>query len=74
VNTAAARLYEMDFYSWVQNQADAMRSGNLESLDLDNLVEEIESMGKSQKRAVPRGLHIPRKTRGDVAAHSMPMP
>jgi len=52
MSTAAARLYEQDFYGWLQNQADVLRAGDFASLDLDNLIEEIDSMGKSHKRAL----------------------
>jgi len=58
MNTATARLYETDFYGWIQSQTDAMRAGNLASLDLNNLIEEIESMGKSQQRALESRLEI----------------
>jgi len=50
MNTATARLYETDFYGWIQNQAAALKAGNLAKLDLNNLIEEIEDMGKSQRR------------------------
>jgi len=50
MSTAAARLYETDFYGWIQNQAAALRTRSLANLDFDNLVEEIESVGKSEKR------------------------
>jgi len=48
VSTATAQLYETDFYGWIQQQAGALRAGNFASLDLDNLTEEIESMGRSE--------------------------
>jgi len=52
MNTATAQLYDTDFYGWIQSQADTLRSRNLANLDFDHLIEEIESMGKSQKRAL----------------------
>jgi len=58
MNTATARLYETDFYGWIRNQADAMRSGNLAGLDLENLIEEIEDMGKSRQRALESRLEV----------------
>jgi len=58
MNTATARLYETDFHAWIQSQADAMRAGNLASLDLDNLIEEIEDMGKNRQRALESRLEI----------------
>ena len=44
--------YEQDFYQWTQEQAELLKAGELSQLDVENLIEEIESMGKSQKRAL----------------------
>ena len=44
--------YEQDFYRWTQEQAELLKAGALSQLDVENLIEEIESMGKSQKRAL----------------------
>ena len=44
--------YETDFYLWTQQQADLLRQGALSALDMDNLIEEIESMGKRDRRAI----------------------
>jgi len=58
MSTATAQLYEVDFYGWLQNQASALRAGNLASLDVENLTEEIESMGRSHHRALESRLEI----------------
>lgn len=42
-------LYDQDFYTWTQHQAAALRAGRLSDLDLANLAEEIEDMGRSQR-------------------------
>jgi hypothetical protein len=39
-------LYEKDFYSWAYQQSKLLREGQFEQLDLPNLVEEIEDLGK----------------------------
>jgi len=57
MNTAAA-LYDTDFYGWIQQQAHNLRSRNLDRLDVDNLVEEIESMGKSEQRELESRLEF----------------
>src|SRR3712207_4645170 len=48
------QLYEKDFVQWAEQQADALRraarAGSNMQLDWDNLAEEIESLGKSQRR------------------------
>jgi hypothetical protein len=40
-------LYDRDFYTWTIEQAAALRAGQLGALDLDNLAEEIEDLGKA---------------------------
>jgi len=51
-------LYEEDFYGWTQHQANILRSRNIKDLDFDNLIEEIESMGKSEKRELESRLEV----------------
>lgn len=50
--------YETDFYSWTIEQATAIRSGRYSELDVLNLVEELESMGRSEKRALESRLTV----------------
>ena len=47
---AKTTLYDRDFYAWSREQADLLRAGNVSDADLGNIAEEIESMGKSEKR------------------------
>jgi len=56
--TTTTSLYDTDFYGWTQRQAEALRAGDLASLDLDNLIEEVESMGKSEKRELESRLEV----------------
>lgn len=46
----AENQYEQDFYAWTQEQSRLLRLGKLQGLDLENLAEEIESLGKQQKQ------------------------
>ncbi len=39
--------YESDLYAWTKEQADALRRRAANTLDWDNLAEEIESLGTS---------------------------
>ena len=39
--------YENDYYGWTQEQAFLIKSGKFNELDIENLIEEIESMGKT---------------------------
>jgi Domain of unknown function DUF29 len=43
-------LYEQDFTLWLETTADSLRKKDFASLDLENLIEEIEAMGRSEKR------------------------
>ena len=42
-------LYDLDFYAWANEQAALLRAGRFAEIDIDNVAEEIESMGRSQK-------------------------
>ncbi|TDB49318.1 DUF29 domain-containing protein [Photorhabdus khanii] len=50
--------YDSDFYGWTQEQASLLRSGHLEQLDTENLLEEIEAMGRSERRELRSRLEI----------------
>lgn len=50
--------YNTDFYGWTKEQADLLRSGSLGQLDTQNLLEEIESMGNSQRSELESRLEV----------------
>ena len=50
--------YEIDFYAWTQKQAEWLRNKNIDSLDWENIAEEIESMGRSEKRQLKNRLKV----------------
>ena len=54
--TAHARpttdLYDEDFFVWTEVQADLLRARRFEALDLDNLIEEVEALGRAEKKEV----------------------
>lgn len=50
--------YEQDFYGWTQEQAGLLRAGRLTDLDIENLIEEVETMGRSEKRALESALTV----------------
>lgn len=43
-------LYEKDFYAWIIENAKLIRENRLGELDVENLAEEIECMGRTEKR------------------------
>jgi len=44
----ANELYEADFYAWTQEQARLLRERRWDDLDLANLVDEVESVGRGE--------------------------
>jgi hypothetical protein len=50
--------YEQDFYAWTQEQAILLRSGKLSEIDVENVAEELESMGRSDKREIDSRLEV----------------
>lgn len=51
-------LYEQDYYLWLELTAKLLRENQLSALDVANLLEEIEDMGRSEKRAVYSNLKV----------------
>lgn len=51
-------LYETDFYAWTQEQAKFLRDGMWGNLDISNLAEEIESLGKQERQKLRNRLAI----------------
>ncbi|WYL93762.1 MAG: DUF29 domain-containing protein [Gloeotrichia echinulata IR180] len=43
-------LYDQDFYLWTQTVVQQLKENKFNEIDLPNLIEEIESMGRSEKR------------------------
>jgi len=52
------QLYERDFYAWTQEQATLLRTGRLEQLDTEHLAEEIEALGRQERREFVNRLGI----------------
>ncbi|MFS8779111.1 DUF29 domain-containing protein [Synechococcus sp. W55.1] len=51
-------LYDRDFYAWTQEQAALLKSGQWDQLDIPNLVEEIEALGRQERRELVNRLGI----------------
>jgi len=51
-------LYETDFYAWTVEQARFLRNGDWSNLDISNLAEEIESLGKQDRRELRNRLRV----------------
>lgn len=53
-----SETYQTDFYAWAMEQAALLRSGRLSSADVANIAEEIESMGRTERRELVNRLAI----------------
>jgi len=51
-------LYDQDFYAWTQEQAALLRAGAWQELDVDHLAEELDTLGRSEKRALASDLEV----------------
>ena len=51
-------VYDEDFALWSAEQAALIRAGKLDRIDLENVAEEIESLGKSDKRQIRSRLQV----------------
>jgi len=51
-------LYEHDFYGWLTEQSRALKTRQFQHMDVEHLIEEIESMGKSEKRQLKSRLRV----------------
>jgi hypothetical protein len=52
------QLYDQDFYAWATEQAGLLRAGRLSEADIEHIAEEIESMGRSEKRELVSRLTV----------------
>jgi Domain of unknown function DUF29 len=50
--------YEEDLFLWSRHQGELMRAGRLDLVDWENVAEEIESLGKSDRRELGRRLKV----------------
>jgi hypothetical protein len=55
-----ADLYDRDFHAWATEQAALLRAGALSSADIEHIAEEIESMGRTDKRELISRLTVAR--------------
>lgn len=55
---SSSQLYDRDYNLWLESTIGQLRDRQFESIDLLNLIEELEGMSRSEKRAVYRNLKI----------------
>ena len=52
IPTTKRATYETDFYQWTIEQAQALKQQNFDHVDWENIIEEIEALGRSEYSAV----------------------
>jgi hypothetical protein len=53
-----SKLYETDFYRWTIEQSRFLQLGKFDNLDLENLAEEIASLGRQEKQELRNRLGV----------------
>ena len=51
-------LYEADFHAWTQQQARLVEQGHWDEVDRQHLAEELESMGRAERRELRSRLSV----------------
>jgi hypothetical protein len=51
-------LYDQDFVAWCEDTAAKLKMRDFENLDFENLIEEIESLGRSDRRELRNRLMV----------------
>ena len=54
----AVKEYEKDFYSWLMNNAALLRQNRFAEIDAEHIAEELEAMGRSEKRELISRLSV----------------
>ena len=51
-------LYETDFNLWIEQTVNQLKNGQIQDLDIENLIEEVQSMGSNDKREIKSRLIV----------------
>jgi hypothetical protein len=58
VKIPSQKLYEADYLQWIETNLENLRNQDYERVDWENLLEEIEDMGRSERRRLESNLII----------------
>lgn len=56
--TSRKSLYERDYYLWLDTTAKKLKSGSFQEIDVANLIEEIESLGRKERTELRNRLKV----------------
>jgi len=52
------RTYDVDFHAWANEQATLLRAGRLAEIDVEHIAEEIETLGRGERRELVNRLSV----------------
>jgi hypothetical protein len=58
IQEKSTTLYEQDLQLWIEQTIHQLQNRQFEQLDLENLIEELKDLGKSEKRALESNLMV----------------
>jgi len=58
LNAQRQSLYETDYVKWIETTVEQLKQQNYDAIDWENLIEEIEDMGRSERRSLESNLTI----------------
>ncbi len=58
ITTITSNLYETDYLRWIESNLEKLRQKNYQQVDWENLLEEIEDMGRSERRSLESNLIV----------------
>lgn len=51
-------LYEIDYVKWIETTVEQLRQHNYDAIDWENLIDEVESMARSDRRSLKSNLVV----------------
>jgi hypothetical protein len=58
INSDRQTLYDIDYWQWIEKTVEQLRNRDYTNVDWQNLIEEIEDMGRSEKRSLESNLIV----------------
>jgi hypothetical protein len=57
-SSSVSNLYDKDFLAWIEATAQLLKQKKFNKLDIENLIEEVEDLGKNQRRELKSRLRV----------------
>lgn len=56
--SSLTKLYEVDYYTWAKQHVELLQKGDFLAMDIEHLIEELDSMARSDKRELESRLTV----------------